>query len=373
MSCLFHGKGRALSAFVLLLTCLAGVASAQGQPAKLIPRYGFFKPSRPIDPAAYRRLAEDGKALPFWGAFFQYQGRFYGFYMIGTDPSLGSATSVIDTVVVPVALRFADGHVLDPTQPLQCHGSASAATITRHSPIFQNVDWVQGGTDVGTTQYIDAFQRAEWWNFANGSAPDYHVLLKPSTTAAVTIDVPAKQGRTHSGHGCGIYGDVEGLFFDKQLQNLIVKLGLQPNQFPYFLTYDVVEDHGILGYHSTFGNTIYATGTYVDQNLGPNHAYQDMVPMSHVIGSAFNDPFNTNLTPDWQSSFAPQAGCNSFLEVGDPLPGLAEPVRVPGVRHQYYVQDMAFELWFAKAPASTSVNGWFSMFGTFTNSSDGCQ
>jgi hypothetical protein len=77
--------------------------------------------------------------------------------------------------------------------------------------------------------------------------------------------------------------------------------------------------------------------------------------------------------PNWKSPFAPQYGCNNSLEVGDPVAGLpVGPYTVKGVKHQYYVQDLAFETWFAKAKTSTSVNGWYSMFGTFKTPAPGC-
>jgi hypothetical protein len=358
---------RLVRALSTLAFVLGGIVLAQDQ-LPVVPRYTFMKPAHPIDPLAYQQMSPSGKTLPVWGAFFQHNDKFYGFYMIGTDPSAGSATSKIKIVVIPLAVRFSDGKMLDPTQPVQCRGTASALTLTEQSPLLAKVDWIQGGTDVGTTQYLDAFQRAEWWNFANGNSPDYHVLLHPVIASKATINVPANQGKTVSGGNCGIYGDVEGLYFDAQIRSIIVRRHLQPNEIPFFLTYDVVEDHGVLGYHSTIANTIYATATFNDQAFGPAHSFQDMVPMSHVIGATFNDPFGMNLTPNWKSSYAPKQGCNSLLEAGDPLAGLAEPVKVPGNKHQYYVQDLAFELWFAKAPASTSVNGWFSMYGTFKDS-----
>jgi hypothetical protein len=352
-----------------LALALGGIILAQDQPTTFRPRYTVVNSMHPIDPLAYKDLGPGGKALPIWGAFFMYNNQPYGFYMIGTDPSAGSATSKIKLVIIPVAVTFSNGKVLDPTRPVQCRGTDSALTLTEQSPLLTNVDWNQGGTDVGTTQYLDGFQRAEWWNFANGNSPGYHVLLNPVISKPAIINVPASQGKTVGGRGCGIYGDVEGLYFDAQIRDIIVKRHLQPNELPFFLSYDVVEDHGILGYHSTLSNTIYATATFNDQNLGPKHAFQDMVPMSHVLGATFNDPFGTNLTPNWKSSFAPQQGCENLLEVGDPLNGLAEPVKLAGKKHQYYVQDLAFELWFAKAATSSSVNGWFSMYGTFKDSS----
>jgi hypothetical protein len=353
-----------LAVMVAVLVLVSSKAPAQSPP-KIIPRFAAIP--GPMDVAAYRALGEAGKAIPTWGAFFQYNNQFYGFDMIGTDPGLGSATTKIKFVIIPVALKFADGTVLDPTQPVQCNGTDSALTRVLGSPVLHKVKWTLGGTFVGKTQFADAFQRAEWWNFANGSAPDYHVVLHPIVKARALINVPRQQGTVQTGKGCGVYGDVSGLYLDAKLRSILVKRRLQPNELPFFLTYDVVADHGILGYHSTQYTTLFATATYNDQRFGEGHAFQDLVPMSQVLAATINDPFLHNLTPNWRSSFMPH-GCNNLLEVGQPLAGLAVPAKVPGNAHRYYVQDLAFELWFAKAPASTSVNGWFSMFGTFTDS-----
>ena len=50
--------------------------------------------------------------------------------------------------------------------------------VMLQSPIFKNDDFNLGGTDVGTTQYIDAFQRANFWSLIDRN--NYHTLLHPS-------------------------------------------------------------------------------------------------------------------------------------------------------------------------------------------------
>src|SRR5208283_1712135 len=45
------------------------------------------------------------------------------------------------------------------------------------SPIFQSYSWTVGGTALGDTQYVDAFQRANWWTYVSTLSPDYHVML----------------------------------------------------------------------------------------------------------------------------------------------------------------------------------------------------
>jgi hypothetical protein len=140
------------------------------------------------------------------------------------------------------------------------------------------------------------------------------------------------------------------------------------------MTYDVFETESggccVLGYHSvTPGGIVYGTGSYGDVQFEFAHGFTDVITISHEIGETINDPYTANATPLWYSSFAPQYGCNNSLEVGDPLAGLPEPVKVPGNSHQYYVQDLAFEPWFALVAngKSTSVNKWYSMYGTFKN------
>jgi hypothetical protein len=139
----------------------------------------------------------------------------------------------------------------------------------------------------------------------------------------------------------------------------------------------VSRDNAALGYHSvSVTNNVYGTGAFSDQNIfgPPNEAFDDVVTMSHEVGETINDPFGDNPTPDWQSSYAPQYGCQNILEIGDPLAGLPEgPIKVSGNSHDYYVQDVAFVPWFAKAGTSTSVNGWFSMYGTFRSGSPNCS
>ena len=52
------------------------------------------------------------------------------------------------------------------------------------SPLLQSeVDFKQGGTDLGKTQYIDAFQRGFWWSAVQKNTK-WHVLLAKATGAA---------------------------------------------------------------------------------------------------------------------------------------------------------------------------------------------
>jgi hypothetical protein len=63
-------------------------------------------------------------------------------------------------------------------------------TLMAQSPIFQSEPFQFGPTAIGTTQYIDAFQRGNFWQFVGGTG--YHTLLNPR-------EPTWKSGTCHSG------------------------------------------------------------------------------------------------------------------------------------------------------------------------------
>jgi hypothetical protein len=357
-------------AITLTALLVAGISLAQDANVKFVPKYKVIPPKTPVNVAEMQRLAEMGAALPTWSGSFTYQGTKYPYTMIGTNPAKGSATTTINMVIIPLIVKV-PGQTFDPTKAIQkACGTGTAEGLTLASPIFSNkVTYKQGGTNVGTTQYEDAIQRAEFWTTVKSKAPNYHVLLK--YTVAKTQTLSDASGQLNKGT-CGNFAGVDINLFDATVQNIIKKLGIKANQFPYIMTYDVFETEGgeccVLGYHSvTPGGIVYGTGSYGDVPFEFPHGFTDVVTISHEMGETINDPYIDNGVPLWESSFAPQYGCSNVLEVGDPLAGLPEAVKVPGNTHQYYVQDLAFEPWFALVPngKSTSVNKWYSMYGTF--------
>ena len=151
-------------AFLLLpaLLGLTSVAMAQDpilfdgpEPASI---HGARRlPSRPVPVA--------GPALPTW----RYQlsspvnGISYSGYMVGTDPFRRGPR----TVTIPVIVQFTNSTTgltttFDPsTVPdAACTAGLSAMSLVENSPVFQNQPWTLNGVNVGTTQYIDAFQRS---------------------------------------------------------------------------------------------------------------------------------------------------------------------------------------------------------------------
>ncbi len=163
--------------------------------------------------------------------------------------------------------------------------SRSATTLTAQSPLFNPHNFTPGGTSVGSTQYIDAFQRANFWSLVTTTSPDYHVkfhIIK--TTPVQTLNVPAFFGYATSGGPGKPIGYVNSSWWDGQLGQLLYRLHISASTLPIFLNYNVVLEGGILGYHTAFGDPpqVYLTAGFYDQGILSYGG--DIVVLSHEMG-----------------------------------------------------------------------------------------
>ena len=343
--------------------------------SEFVPRFVTQRPAQPVDVEQAENDALNGAALPTWHGWFSYNSEDYAFTMLGNKIVAGAGTTKIDVILIPLRLTFADGTVLDATKKV-CGGSESALRLTKQSPLFRNLTWTPGGTNVGHTQYVDAFQRANfWYKIKQAPYAKYHTVMRiAEVTPVQTIDVPAANGTTTTGT-CAPIGEVDYTYFDVQINSLIKSLGIQPNTVAFFLDYNVFETSDgccILGYHGVRGaNQVYGAGSYMDPGIFPSSpGLQDIDDLSHEMAEIYDDPYAGNNTPTWQSQYAPQYGCNYYLEVGDPLVGAAIDVTVGGVT--YHPQELAFKAWFTKAAESNAVNRWYSFNQTLLTPSPVC-
>jgi hypothetical protein len=303
----------------------------------------------------------------------------YSGSIVGRSPlNRGKTTTTIPTQIIPLVITVS-GVTYDPTQPDACvTGSPTDISIITNSPIFTNNASTMNGVNVGTTQYIDAFQRAEFWSLVQGTP--YHLILNQSMLAAQTLTFSgANVARTCANGTPSSIGEVDINTFDAAIQNLITGplAGMvNAGTFPIFLTKDVVETENggccVLGYHSgIFVNnqlqiyspfSIDTTGAF-----GPGF----VSTLSHEMGEAINDPSGTNPTPPWGMIGQVQGSCQSNFEVGDPLsPGWPSPtnpfVVTGGNGLTYNLQELAFYSWFYGSSAlGTGAGGGFSNHGTF--------
>jgi len=345
-------------AFLVMLACFASTVFAQDDSQSKEPvRPMFVTLPGHLHPGVFAAAV----SLPSWDGSFTYSGTQYTYNMVGTAPSSNTSTT-IPTYIIPVKIvitsRSGGKTTFDPSHVLS--NGNTVTTNTLDSPIFDSsTTYTQGGVDVGTTQYIDAFQRANFWGTVK-TATNYHLLLGATVLAEQTLSPSKTYGKTGTPFGFTA-GEVDINWFDAQLPTIMSNLGIQPNSFPIFLTYDVYLTQNnsccIGGYHSSEGSVTdpqsYAEATYVD-HVGAFS--QDVSALSHEVGEWADDP----LTVNYNGNNTP---CG-ILEVGDPL----ENNPNYGAYHYslhgftYNLQDLVTLPYFG-APPSTTVNDWFTFQG----------
>jgi hypothetical protein len=124
----------------------------------------------------------------------------------------------------------------DPSTPY--FGNYSTTQMVMDSPIFKSeFDYNQGGTDLGKTQYEDAYQRGNFWGAVKTNT-DYHLILKTVLGPEQTFTVPAGEGDVINNPWSGIpTGTADINWFDEQLQTVITKYKqINPSVLPLFIT-----------------------------------------------------------------------------------------------------------------------------------------
>ncbi len=337
-----------LMALTLLITSLSAFVAAQESSAAnehVTPRYVVIpqKPAAPGTPTPSGTLQE-------WNGSFTYNNNNYNYVMVGQNPTSGEG-SIIATYIIPVKIVLSGGQSFDPIG-----GPTGPLARTILSPIFDmTTTYTQGGVNLGTTQYEDAFQRGNFWSTVQNQ-PNYHVLLggpaaRVSVLPELTLNVPAQYGTIGSPFGHQV-AEVDINYFDGQISSYMTQNNLiNPTNFPIFLTTNTYLTEGgccIGGYHSANGQQTYAHFTYIQY---PGDFSQDVSALSHEVGEWMDDPLTNggNETP-----------CG-ILEVGDPLENTANFGDYPYPLHgfTYHLQDLTFIGYFG-APLSTSVNSWYT-------------
>jgi len=348
----------------MLLVCISVASFAQNneemnlsnQPAQA--RFTTMPPRLRTDIAV---PAASLLPLTTWNGSFTHAGSTYRYNMVGTAPSANTNTT-IPVYIIPVKIVVTNGTTkttFNPTHILSNGNTVIQNTVD--SPLFDSTTtYTQHGVDVGTTQYIDAFQRANFWGTVKTHTNSHLHLGGPTVTAEQTLSPPSQYGKTGKAFGFTA-GLVDINWFDAQLPIIISNLGIAPHAFPIFLTYDVYLTQNnqccIGGYHSSEGSLSapqsYAHASYVD-HVGAFS--QDVSALSHEIGEWADDPLVVNINGN-------NTPCG-ILENGDPLVGKPNYGAYRYILHgfTYNLQDLVTLPYFG-APPSTSVNDWLSFQG----------
>jgi hypothetical protein len=342
--------------------------------------------------------AGTGVTVPYWTTTIvsPLDHKTHTYSMVGGSPYVTHPANT-DVTYLPVAIRIhLKGVTLDPTKPSNCD-TESPATRFFNSPLFQPTTVTSNGVTVsnpaGGSQLISAFQRANFWTKVQGTS--YGVTLVPASKSVLVVDwSPTDPNDTVMGvaDNCGGTTPVMVLNineFDSELRTIAAKYA-KPSEVPVTLADDVAIYVGtdtnnccILGYHNAItvagGTQLYAVGAFFDTNsiFGPDFA--DTTIWAHELGELIDDPFvqaipgapskySNGKTPPWGKT-GQQSGCQSNLEVGDPLTpdqdGDYHTNPITGVGgFVYHYQDLAFHDWFYRTP-STSAGGAYSFAGNF--------
>jgi hypothetical protein len=346
--------------------------------------------------------------LPLW----QYQilsplnQTVYTGYMVGTSPFLrGAKTTTIPVILVPFIVQFTNTTTgftttFDPsTAPdAGCTAGQTALSLIENSPLFQSRPWTLNGVDVGTTQYIDAFQRSSFWKYAHNTGDEWHTLLSytvgdaltlplsyPAATLAAEIRVGAVASCTNpqgsgSVNGAGYQGIVDSNVLQSAMTGYISSHHITPDQFPIFILYNVMySQDGLIwlgGYHfseAPYPQALTSPGqTFVMANFRTLIAPFDVSILSHEIAEWVNDPGGFNAVPSW-GNIGEITGCRRALEVGDPLTRTDLPPITSASGFTYHLQELADFSWFFRLP-SIGSGARFSDNGTLvTDAGPACQ
>ena len=340
----------------------------------------------------------------WWGSTLDpNNGVTYGYNMVGANPNTcsGSACSAtVETDITPLivnvgGLTFSGNNVLaatlaSPQFALNDYGSTPFATAG-FSDLRRGPGGALSQNDAGNLlQLQDATMRAQ---FNKTGLSNYHLILHPNVLPAVTIDVPSNQGTLlQSGRGV-IFADINISWWAAQIQNLETKA--DPTHLPLYLTDNVLLHIGpdifnccVIGFHGTRasgygggsnnsnGNAKVQTfawaswvqpGLYARPNGGTDWALQDIHAVSHEIAEWGDDPFVNNTVEPWLTPTAPQYGCTSVLETGDPVVAIGfamgtntfeqgpNPNGTQSADGYYHPEDEALLPWFMRvAPNNIS-------------------
>jgi len=349
---------------LLACCCFSALAVAQNSSVNDEHAVGRFVvlPAKPALPGT----RPPAGTLEEWNGSFTYNSHNYPYVMVGTDPSTNSGAE-ITTWIVPVKLILSNGDTFDPLSG----GPNSALARTILSPMFDSTTtYTQGGVDVGTTQYNDAFQRGNFWSIVQNN-PNSHILLggptaRISVLPEITFNVPSGSGTIGSPFGHQV-AEVDINYFDGQISAyMAASQTINPTGLPIFITYNTYLTEGgccIGGYHSANGAQTYSNFEYIGYS---GDFSQDVSALSHEIGEWTDDPLypNQNNTP-----------CG-ILEVGDPLeqgqPGHPYGTWTYSLHNfTYHLQDLVFLRYFG-GPADGSVNDYWTFQG-YTGISTICQ
>ena len=396
----------AMTALALSVVVNPQVSTAQQNYAK--PSNAPFKHKQfyitPHKPAMTSELrttimnqATSSQTIPMWNySTVAQDGKTYTGSMVGRSPfAHGHRVTTVPTYLIPVIFTFQySGDVFDPTVYDGCApANESVITLIKNSPLIGTPNFTLNGVNVGVAQYVDAFQRANFWAKVGGTPYHTSFSTNPTVLAPISVSVPAAHGVSVSYlnfGGCQDTGELDFDWWNTQLQTVIMPQlaaeGVGPANFPQFIFDSVAEYLNgdptqccALGYHDSYLNGGVFQSYSVNEFDTSGAFGGDTSTMSHEIAEWMDDPTGVNPVPNWGAEGQVTAGnCQNNLEVGDPLspgyPTATNPLYVTNTATgvQYTLQELAFYSWFLGSSPSLGAGGKYSDNGTFKGFAKAC-
>lgn len=340
-----------------------------------------FEASNKMSEMANLVLARDRViSVPHFNSTFAYRSTTFPYSVVGRNPKNGQTTT-IPTQIIPISLFF-EGYVDENGKPIVLDVASSLATII-NSPNFRTAQYPSG-----YTQFGDAVQRAE---FFHTMAPDWHTLLEnPKVLRPVNVEVPRGSATLYRMRSSGaIFAVVDEGFFISQLNTIIQFENMDVKGLPIALTANIflapradLRKCCVMGFHTSFDageqNGLQLIQTFIWATwISPGifgGTLGDVTAMSHEISEWFNDPFNTNIVPDWQFPTVP-GSCQNNLETGDPMSASVHagyPVVIDNFT--YHPQNETLLQWFQRKTPSDAIDRAYSFpdESLLTSPAQGC-
>lgn len=315
---------------------------------------------------------------PMFNGSFTFNGQVFPFTMVGSDPALGSKTSHVKTIVIPVSTHF-------PDQNVTLFNKKDTGKLI-DSPIFSRNHVVVGDK----TQFVDSLQRNQFHNFVSTTSPNYHVLLnQPDVRHTLTLNLPFNTSNEVADMVVNVgpnkiqLGIVDINFFAPWIENQVLAMHLPTDTLPVFQFHDIVLNIGsidvnnlnccVLGFHDAFtpASRPNEVHTFIYEDFSSAGIFRggvsDVSVMSHEAAEWANDPFGNNPTPNWVNA---GGGCQNNLETGDFLEGMPNAIfQVDG----FSFQDETNLYWFSRVARPTPATaGNYDFLGTLTTPSTAC-
>jgi len=326
-----------------------------------------FEASNKMSESANQVLRSDRiTSIPHFTSSFAFQCKTFRFTVVGNAPQ-NADTIHIPTQIIPLSLYF-EGYADEQGNPIILDVSPRLPLVL-NSPNFRVAPY-----PTGYTQFADAVQRAQ---FFHAMSPDWHTMLSaPSIFKTVIIDVPRGSATLYRMRSNGaIFAVVDEGFFISQLNTIIQFEELTVSGLPMALTANILlapraemRRCCVMGFHTSFdaGESedrhlvqTFVWASWIDPGIFGG-TLADVTAISHEISEWFNDPFSSNIVPEWQFPNA-TSGCQNNLETGDPMsafPHAGFPVIIDGIT--YHPQNEALLQWFQRKTPSDAFDRAYS-------------